>query len=150
VLGGEGGAGRLRGILELPRQTAGGQPAYPSIFDKAAAIFRSLILNHPFLDGNKRMAAASAVIFLHINGYVICASDRQLAGIALAVARGQMRSLETLERWFRLRSVSFDVLQQVLEEGKLPEFISKLPGQAALADRPLLQSTVIRLTGAHN
>ena len=52
MLGGEEGAGRVEGILQLPRQTAGGRPAYPTLFDKAAALFRSMILNHPFVDGN--------------------------------------------------------------------------------------------------
>ena len=47
-------------VFSTTKQTAGGRPAYPSLFDKAAVVFRSLILNHPFVDGNKRMAVASA------------------------------------------------------------------------------------------
>ncbi len=46
-----------------------GQDLYPTIFEKAAALFESLLKNHPFFDGNKRIAFVSAVTFLEINGY---------------------------------------------------------------------------------
>ena len=55
-LGGEHGRQQLQSALELPKQTIGAKDAYPNIFDKAAVIMRSIILNHPFVDGNKRMA----------------------------------------------------------------------------------------------
>jgi prophage maintenance system killer protein len=55
MLGGQAGADVLQGILELPRQTAGGASAYPTIFDKAAVLLRSVSLDHPFVDGNKRI-----------------------------------------------------------------------------------------------
>lgn len=62
---------RDRNLLEsaaaIPFQTAGGQEAYPSIMQKAAALFRSLIANHPFQNGNKRTAVLATDMFLAAN-----------------------------------------------------------------------------------
>ena len=49
-------------------QTFDGKELYPSIFDKAAQLCYSLIENHPFLDGNKRIGVHLMLIFLKING----------------------------------------------------------------------------------
>lgn len=46
---------------------------YSNIYEEAAALLESLLINHPFLDGNKRTAFAAAHIFLEINGYTISA-----------------------------------------------------------------------------
>lgn len=51
------------------RASFGGEDLYPTIFDKAAALFQSLCKNHPFLDSNKRTSFVAAVTFLEINGY---------------------------------------------------------------------------------
>ncbi len=51
VLGGQTGLGVLQGVLSLPKQSAGHRPAYSTLFEKTAALFRSMILNHPFVDG---------------------------------------------------------------------------------------------------
>ena len=63
-----GGMGvRDRGALESaqarPAATFGGEDLYPDIADKAAALMHSLALNHPFVDGNKRVAAFGAIVF---------------------------------------------------------------------------------------
>lgn len=59
----------LHSAVERPKVTFGGQNLYPSIFEKAAALIQSLILNHPFDDGNKRTAITSCSLFLFKNGY---------------------------------------------------------------------------------
>jgi death-on-curing protein len=59
----------LHSALERPKVTFGGQDLYPDIFTKAAALISSLILNHPFDDGNKRTALLTTMLFIELNGY---------------------------------------------------------------------------------
>lgn len=59
----------LRLAVGRPQMSAGPKDAYPTIYLKAAAMFHSIINNHPFLDGNKRTSLFSAVLFLEYNGY---------------------------------------------------------------------------------
>lgn len=61
--------GLLDSALHRPKQTIFEQDAYPSIYDKAAALTESLAKNHAFHNANKRTALASLIIFLKLNGY---------------------------------------------------------------------------------
>lgn len=69
--------GLLRSALARPQATFGGKDLYPTCFEKAAALLESLAKNHPFVDGNKRMAWACFDIFLEINGYSLISSENQ-------------------------------------------------------------------------
>jgi death on curing protein len=106
-----GGTGvRDRGALESaparPAATFGGEDLYPDIADKAAALMHSLALNHPFVDGNKRVAAFGAIVFAESNGHEFLATPDELVETRLVVAEGKM-AVEALAIWFRqrLRSV---------------------------------------------
>lgn len=59
----------LHSALERPKATFGGQDLYSDIFTKAAALISSLILNHPFDDGNKRTALLTTMLFFELNGH---------------------------------------------------------------------------------
>lgn len=59
----------LHSSVERPKASFAAKDLYPTIFEKAASLIHSLILNHPFVDGNKRTALASCVRFLYMNGY---------------------------------------------------------------------------------
>jgi death-on-curing family protein len=59
----------LHAAVARPFTTFGEVELYPTDFDKAAALFHSLIKSHPFMDGTKRTAFAAAVYFLHERGY---------------------------------------------------------------------------------
>lgn len=59
----------LESALLRPQSSAFGDDAYPTIFQKAAALFESLGQNHPFQNANKRTAFTALVIFLRYNGY---------------------------------------------------------------------------------
>ena len=61
--------GLLHSAVARPFATFGGQELYPSDFEKAGALFHSLIKSHPFMDGTKRTAFASALFFLNRCGY---------------------------------------------------------------------------------
>ena len=86
-----------------PQMTFGGEDLYPDVAAKAAALLHSLVLNHPFIEGNKRVGAHAAALFLLANGVELTASAGALAEITLATARGEL-SAEALAIWFRQRS----------------------------------------------
>ena len=76
-------SGGLRGIRNLnalesainqPRQAFDQKDLYPDIIAKAATLCFSLVMNHPFIDGNKRTGHAAMEIFLVLNGYEIISS----------------------------------------------------------------------------
>lgn len=103
-----GSAGlRDRGALEAavarPQMTFGGDDLYPDVEAKAAALLHSLVMNHPFVDGNKRTAAAAAEFFMNRNDTDLTAGDDELVEITLAVARGEVAA-EALAIWLRQRS----------------------------------------------
>jgi len=104
-----GGAAGLRdrGALEAaaarPAMTFGGEDLYVDEAAKAAALLHSLVMNHPFVDGNKRIGTAAAEFFLESNGLGIRASDAELEEITMAAARGEVDA-EALAIWFRQRT----------------------------------------------
>ena len=95
--------GSLEASIARPAMTFGGEDLYADLAPKAAALLHSLVLNHPFLDGNKRAGAAAAELMLELNGLVLAASDQEFEQVTLATARGEM-SAEALAIWFRQRS----------------------------------------------
>lgn len=92
--------GALRAAVERPKAGFAGVDAYPDLFAKAAALLESLCNNHPFLDGNKRVAYVAAGLFLELNGYELIAARRAAEPFMLRVAQGQM-SLQQLRAWLR-------------------------------------------------
>ena len=73
---------------------------YPTIPDKTAALGFSLIQNHPFVDGNKRIGHASMEVFLVLNGFEISAPAREQELIILNVASGALDRVG-LSKWLR-------------------------------------------------
>lgn len=62
--------GLLLSALEMPKASISGEYLHKTIFDKAAAYLYHIVCNHPFIDGNKRTGAFSALVFLDINGVI--------------------------------------------------------------------------------
>jgi death-on-curing protein len=62
----------------------------------------SLVMNHPFVDGNKRVGVMAAELFLELNGGRLMASDGELEQVTLSVARGELNA-EELAIWVRQR-----------------------------------------------
>ncbi|MGH7855986.1 MAG: type II toxin-antitoxin system death-on-curing family toxin [Candidatus Binatia bacterium] len=102
---------RERGALEAavarPQMTFGGDDLYPDLAAKAAALMHSLIQNHPFVDGNKRVGAMAAELFLVANGQELDASDDELEATTFAVARGELAA-EALAIWVRQRLAALE------------------------------------------
>ena len=96
------GAAALESALARPAATFDGEDLYPEIADKAAALMHSLALNHPFVDGNKRVAAFAAIVFVESNGYEFLATPDELVTTTLTLAEGRM-AVEALAIWFGQR-----------------------------------------------
>jgi death-on-curing protein len=78
----------LKSALGMPPATYGGQFLHTDIYEMAAAYLFHIAQNHPFLDGNKRVGAVAALVFLALNGYDFDAPEDDLADMVLDVARG--------------------------------------------------------------
>lgn len=95
-----GGAGGLRdaGALEsaLHRPQTG---YYDTLIHEAAALLESLIQNHPFIDGNKRVAFAVTDIFLRVNGYRITADSKTIYAALMKLFDEKTLDLEHLVSW---------------------------------------------------
>jgi death-on-curing protein len=94
----------LKSALGMPAATYGGQFLHTDIHEMAAAYLFHLVKNHPFLDGNKRVGAVAALVFLALNGYDFDAPEDDFADMVLAVARGEMSKAEVagfIHRWSR-------------------------------------------------
>ena len=88
----------LLSALNRPFQTFDGKDLYPSIIDKSAALFESIILNHPFIDGNKRMAYAFMRILLAEEGFSIEASLDEKYNFVINASEGKM-NFESIKNW---------------------------------------------------
>jgi len=82
--------GALESAIAQPYMTFGGKELYPSLAEKAAALGFSLIQNHPFADGNKRIGHAAMETFLALNGYEIQVNTDEQVEIILSVASGRL------------------------------------------------------------
>jgi len=94
--------GSLESAVARPAMTFGGEDLYPDMASKAAALMESLVMNHPFVDGNKRVGAAAAELFLEVNELRLLAADKEFEEITLALASGKV-PVEKLTIWFRQR-----------------------------------------------
>jgi death-on-curing protein len=94
--------GALDSALARPQATFDGEDLYATLAEKAAALFHSLVSNHPFLDGNKRLAAISVELFLLANGHELVASDDDLEELVMSSARGAL-TVEEISIWLDQR-----------------------------------------------
>ncbi len=90
--------GNLESALARPFATFDGIDLYPSPIEKASAIFESLIINHPFIDGNKRTAFVMMRILLHLNNYKIISSEDELYNFIISAAKGDFE-FSTIREW---------------------------------------------------
>src|ERR1700704_2896938 len=96
-----GGAGiRDAGALEsaLPRPQTG---YYDTIVHEAAALLESLVQNHPFVDGNKRVAFAVVDVFLRINGHALKADSKAIYDSLLEFLNNRTFDTEHLVPWLQ-------------------------------------------------
>lgn len=94
----------LESALARPQQKATYESA-ASIFDFAASYSYGLARNHPFIDGNKRIALTVAAVFLELNGYSLNATEAEAVLMYQQLAAGSLAE-EELAAWIRDSSIS--------------------------------------------
>ncbi|HSX49030.1 MAG TPA: type II toxin-antitoxin system death-on-curing family toxin [Candidatus Saccharimonadales bacterium] len=90
----------LISAVERSKATFGGFDLYPDLFSKAAALLHSIVLNHPFVDGNKRTAITATIRFLYINGFLPKMTQKELVDITLNVESKKI-NIEEIALWLK-------------------------------------------------
>lgn len=96
----------LSSAIAMPQASIHGEFLHSSIFKMAAAYVFHISQNHPFVDGNKRTALASALVFLEMNGIIIFDSKGRLYEDILALAEGKVNKEEFAETLKNLHTKS--------------------------------------------
>ncbi|MFJ7158042.1 type II toxin-antitoxin system death-on-curing family toxin [Streptomyces sp. NPDC101118] len=100
--------GLLSSAVHRPQSQMFGVEAYTDLFEKAGALLQSLAVNHPLVDGNKRMAWMSTVVFLDFNGFEMLGVDQDAAyKLVIEVASGVLDDVGEISR--RLRGLHDDM-----------------------------------------
>jgi death on curing protein len=100
--------GLLSSAVHRPQSQMFGMEAYADLFEKAAALLQSLAVNHPLVDGNKRMAWMCTVVFLDFNGSDMADVDQEESyKLVIEVAMGSLDDVGQIAQ--RLRSLHPDV-----------------------------------------
>ncbi len=97
--------GRLKSVVDAPKQNIFGKEQYPTIFDKTAVYLRNIVGDHPFVDGNKRTAITVSGIFLLRNGYELNMNPKMLEDFTVKVATDHL-SINEIAVWLKTRTTS--------------------------------------------
>ena len=97
--------GLLQSALAMPYVGAGKSYFHCDLCEMAAAYLFHIVGNHPFIDGNKRVGAVAAHVFMALNGMRLTADEDDYAELVLSVARGETRK-STLAEFFRANTES--------------------------------------------
>lgn len=95
--------GSLESAIAQPMMTFGAEDLYPTLVDKAAALAFSLVINHPFVDGNKRTGHAAMETFLVMNDLEIFAPVDEQESVILSLAAGLL-DREDFTKWLESRT----------------------------------------------
>lgn len=79
----------LDSAVMMPRASFASQYAHDDVFEMAAAYLYHIVMNHPFVDGNKRTGLVCAIVFLELNGIHVIPDNQAIVDFVLAVAQGQ-------------------------------------------------------------
>ena len=83
--------GLIESAVDQPRMAFSGQELYPTLADKAAALCFSVVMNHPFIDGNKRVGHAAMEVFLFLNGQELNAPVDEQEKVILDLAASKLK-----------------------------------------------------------
>ena len=109
ILERSGGAGGIRdwnlldSAVQRSRAAFGGEDLYAGLFTKAAALGHSLVLNHPFVDGNKRTAWEAMHTFVEENSYALRANLDEIVELMLRIADKSL-GVEQVAAWLKRHS----------------------------------------------
>ncbi len=92
--------GLMESAIARPYQTFGGDDLYPTYFEKAAAIVESIIINHPFVDGNKRTGFLAMLAVLEAGGFKITATSNDFYDFTIKISTGEIK-FEEIVIWLK-------------------------------------------------
>lgn len=87
----------LQSAVAMPQAGVGDQYLHTDLFEMAAAYLFHIVQNHPFFDGNKRVGAVTALVFLEMNGVDLQITDSALVQVVLGVAQGRIGKASVAE-----------------------------------------------------
>ena len=99
--------GGLEAALDRPYATFDQQDLYPTTIEKATAIFESIIINHPFIDGNKRTAYALMRLTLIEGNFDLIASQNEKYEFTIAASKGEI-GFDDIKQWLNERITKID------------------------------------------
>lgn len=82
--------GRLEAAIAAQTQNVFGKELYPSVLDKAAALIRGIIADHPFVDGNKRTAMLTGLTLLEMNGLHFVSDPGEIEDFAVRITTDKL------------------------------------------------------------
>jgi death-on-curing protein len=94
---------KLHAAIERPQTEAFGEEAFPSLAEKASVLLQSIVIGHPFMDGNKRAALGAMLAFLELNGVPLEVADDPLYDFVIAVTTSELREVADIAA--RLRAL---------------------------------------------
>ncbi|MCH7624754.1 MAG: type II toxin-antitoxin system death-on-curing family toxin [Chloroflexi bacterium] len=106
----------LESALAQPQQGFNGKYLYRTIFDKAAALYFSLVKNHCLVDGNKRLALTSLAVFLTLNEYAFYVGRDEAVQFTVKLASGDDLDITDVLKWIRRNAIRFDRFLSMSEE----------------------------------
>ena len=95
--------GLLESAVYRPQASCGGHDLYPDLFSKAAALGHSIISNHPFVDGNKRVGVEAMRLMLRLNGCDLHASLEVKFDFVMEIAKGKLTE-QAIADWLKRHS----------------------------------------------
>lgn len=108
---------KLESCLETPFQEFDGSQLYPDLYDKASLLFYLVIKNHPFENGNKRMAVMLMTYFLLINGKWVNTTPDDLYRVAMRIAESSPKDMQKMLE--KLKVVMVDIVTDVTDKDLL-------------------------------
>jgi len=97
----------LLSALNRPYQTFDGLDLYPTAIEKSAAILESTIINHPFIDGNKRMGYVFMRLLLAEEGFDLIAAEDDIYNFVISISEGRMNT-ESIIKWIKSHTTKKD------------------------------------------
>lgn len=92
--------GRLKSVVNAPKQSVFGVEQYLTLFEKAAVYLRNIVGDHPFNDGNKRTAITVCGVFLARNGVKLSAKPKDLELFTVQVATDHL-NINEIAAWLK-------------------------------------------------
>ena len=96
--------GLMESAIARPYQTFGGEDLYPSAYEKAAAIAESVIINHPFIDGNKRTGFLAMLAILEDDNITIMLPNNDIYSFVIKISTGEI-NFEQIVDWLKSNTV---------------------------------------------